>query len=182
MVIQMLLREAGRDVDQDLVAVEPDGLEAAGRLGEPAIAGDLPRLRAGAELRVPGGAVPDEPRDVRRARRAAAQPVGAAGDWAIERWAGVLNEPAGASRSVPRARPPPRDGPARAGRVRAVPGAPRRRAARDAHGVDVDEEGNGTADDQRLYQLIRQPGAIGDRTFEIEFLDAGVEAFVFTFG
>jgi hypothetical protein len=36
--------------------------------------------------------------------------------------------------------------------------------------------------DQRLYQLIRQPGHITDRQFEIEFLDAGVEAFVFTFG
>jgi len=36
--------------------------------------------------------------------------------------------------------------------------------------------------DQRLYQLIRQPKPIADRHFEIEFLDAGVEAFVFTFG
>jgi len=36
--------------------------------------------------------------------------------------------------------------------------------------------------DQRLYQLIRQPGQIADRQFEIEFLDAGVEAFAFTFG
>ena len=51
-----------------------------------------------------------------------------------------------------------------------------------AHGVDVDESGNGTADYQRMYQLIRQPAPIGDRLFEIEFLDAGVEAFVFTFG
>jgi Thioredoxin like C-terminal domain len=51
-----------------------------------------------------------------------------------------------------------------------------------AHGVDVDEQGNGTVTDQRLYQLIRQPKAIADRQFEIEFLDAGVEAFVFTFG
>ena len=51
-----------------------------------------------------------------------------------------------------------------------------------AHGVDVDESGNGTADYQRMYQLIRQPMPIVDRRFEIEFLDAGVEAFVFTFG
>jgi hypothetical protein len=51
-----------------------------------------------------------------------------------------------------------------------------------AHGVDVDEDGNGTADYQRMYQLVRQPGAVDDRRFEIEFLDAGVEAFVFTFG
>jgi Thioredoxin like C-terminal domain len=51
-----------------------------------------------------------------------------------------------------------------------------------AHGSDVDAPGNGTATDQRLYQLIRQQNPIADRLFEIEFLDAGVEAFVFTFG
>ena len=51
-----------------------------------------------------------------------------------------------------------------------------------AHGGDVDEQGRGTVAEQRLYQLIRQPQPIVDRQFEIEFLDAGVEAFVFTFG
>jgi hypothetical protein len=51
-----------------------------------------------------------------------------------------------------------------------------------AHGIDVDEQGNGTATEQRLYQLIRQPKPIGDRQFEIEFLDPGVQAFAFTFG
>jgi len=51
-----------------------------------------------------------------------------------------------------------------------------------AHGADVDEQGYGTVTEQRLYQLIRQTRPIGDRLFEIEFLDAGVEAFVFTFG
>jgi hypothetical protein len=51
-----------------------------------------------------------------------------------------------------------------------------------AHGLDVDDSGSGTVVEQRMYQLIRQPGPIVDRTFEIEFLDAGVEAFAFTFG
>jgi len=51
-----------------------------------------------------------------------------------------------------------------------------------AHGADVDEQGAGTLTAQRLYQLIRQPGRIEDRTFEIEFLDGGAEAFAFTFG
>ncbi len=51
-----------------------------------------------------------------------------------------------------------------------------------AHGADVDEQGYGTVTDQRLYQLIRQPPPIMDRQFEIEFLDAGVEAFALTFG
>jgi hypothetical protein len=51
-----------------------------------------------------------------------------------------------------------------------------------AHGLDVDDGGNGTVVEQRLYQLIRQPRPIADRRFEIEFLDTGVEAFAFTFG
>ncbi len=50
------------------------------------------------------------------------------------------------------------------------------------HGVDVDDEGNGTLADQRLYQLIRQAGPVGERLLEIEFLDAGVEAYCITFG
>ena len=51
-----------------------------------------------------------------------------------------------------------------------------------AHGVDVDEQGNGTVTEQRMYQLIRQPQPIADRQFEIEFFGPGVEAFSFTFG
>ncbi len=41
---------------------------------------------------------------------------------------------------------------------------------------------SGTVTEQRLYQLIRQSGSIAERQFEIEFLDAGVEAFAFAFG
>jgi hypothetical protein len=52
----------------------------------------------------------------------------------------------------------------------------------DSHGLDVDDQGNGTVSEPRLYQLIRQPGRIEERTFEITFLDAGIEAYVFTFG
>jgi hypothetical protein len=51
-----------------------------------------------------------------------------------------------------------------------------------AHGVDVDDQGNGTVAEQRLHQLIRQPGPITDRTFEIAFLDPEVQAYAFTFG
>ena len=50
------------------------------------------------------------------------------------------------------------------------------------HGVDTDADGNGKITEHRLYQLIRQKGAIEDRTFEIQFLDAGAQAFAFTFG
>ena len=52
----------------------------------------------------------------------------------------------------------------------------------DDHGVDCDSNGSGTVQGHRLYQLIRQKGAVEDRTFEIEFLDPGVQAFAFTFG
>ena len=52
----------------------------------------------------------------------------------------------------------------------------------DGHGTDVDAQGNGIVSEQRLYQLIRQAKPIKDRLFEIEFLDSGVEAYVFTFG
>jgi hypothetical protein len=51
-----------------------------------------------------------------------------------------------------------------------------------AYGSDVDEQGDGTVAEPRLYQLIRQPMLITGRLFEIEFLDEGVEVYVFTFG
>ena len=50
------------------------------------------------------------------------------------------------------------------------------------HGVDTDAQGAGVVKEYRLYQLIRQKGPVEDRTFEIEFLDPGVQAFAFTFG
>jgi hypothetical protein len=49
-------------------------------------------------------------------------------------------------------------------------------------GADVDEAGDGAVDEPRLYQLVRQAGAVAERTFEITFLDPGVRAYVFTFG
>ena len=50
------------------------------------------------------------------------------------------------------------------------------------HGVDTDADGYGTITEDRLYQLIRQQGSIRDRTFQIEFLAPGVQAYSFTFG
>ena len=68
-------------------------------------------------------------------------------------------------------------------------GAPVRFAVRldgqppgDAHGLDVDASGEGIVSEPRMYQLVRQRGAIGERTFEITFHDPGVRAYVFTFG
>jgi thiol-disulfide isomerase/thioredoxin len=49
-------------------------------------------------------------------------------------------------------------------------------------GVDVDEQGNGVLRDGRLYQLVRQAGAVRERTVEITFAEPGAHAYVFTFG
>ncbi|PWC31038.1 cytochrome c biogenesis protein DipZ [Azospirillum sp. TSO35-2] len=50
------------------------------------------------------------------------------------------------------------------------------------HGTDTDAEGYGTVSETRLYQLVRQAGAVRERTFEVRFLDPGVDAYAFTFG
>lgn len=50
------------------------------------------------------------------------------------------------------------------------------------HGMDIDANGNGVIQEQRLYQLIRQSSDINEHTFSIEFFDSGVQAFAFTFG
>jgi hypothetical protein len=105
------------------------------------------------------------------------------GDWTVKKETAVLNKPNGGIAYRFHAR----DlhlvmGPAAPGtsvRFRVLidgqpPGA--------ARGIDVDEQGDGTVTEQRLYQLIRQPKPIVNRQFEIEFLGSGVEAFAFTFG
>jgi thiol-disulfide isomerase/thioredoxin len=51
-----------------------------------------------------------------------------------------------------------------------------------AHGVDVDSDGNGLLQEGRLYQLVRQPDIVRERTLEITFLEPGAEAYAFTFG
>jgi hypothetical protein len=51
-----------------------------------------------------------------------------------------------------------------------------------SHGVDVDEDGNGLLEEGRLYQLVRERGAVRERTLEISFLEPGAEAYAFTFG
>ena len=51
-----------------------------------------------------------------------------------------------------------------------------------SHGVDVDEEGSGLLKDGRLYQFVRERDSVRERTLEISFLEAGAEAYAFTFG
>jgi thiol-disulfide isomerase/thioredoxin len=52
----------------------------------------------------------------------------------------------------------------------------------DDRGLDVDAAGDGVVSEPRMHQLVRQEGAVAERTFEMTFHDAGVRAYVFTFG
>jgi thiol-disulfide isomerase/thioredoxin len=171
-MIQQLLAEAGAaGVPRDLVSVEGRGAEAAADW---------------ASLRTPETYLGPE-RAENRAHTAPARlrlnQWTVSGSWTPKRQALVLSKPHGRIAFRFHAR----DlhmvmGPAAAGspvRFRVLidgmpPGA--------AHGGDIDAQGNGTVTEQRMYQLIRQPKPIAERTFEIEFLDPAVEAFVFTFG
>ena len=105
------------------------------------------------------------------------------GDWVVERRASVLNGSEGTvafrfhARDVNLVMGPPQKGVSVPFRV-VVDGEP----PGDAHGFDVDEHGRGTVTQQRLHQLVRQPGSIGDRTVEITFLEPGAEVYCFTFG
>jgi thiol-disulfide isomerase/thioredoxin len=185
-IIQQLLADAGiSGIGHDLASVDARGAEVAADLA------DLrsPETYVGSELAEnfasPGGAVVGQ-------RHVYAAPAPAqlglnhwslSGDWTVEKPAAVLNQANGRIAYRFHAR----DlhlimGPATPGtsvRFRVLidgqpPGA--------AHGTDVDDQGNGTVNQQRMYQLIRQPKPIADRQFEIEFLDPGVEVFAFTFG
>jgi thiol-disulfide isomerase/thioredoxin len=171
-ILQQLLAEAGAgDVPRDLVSVEGRGIEAAADWGSL----KSPETYLGPERA--------ENRVYTAAARLRLNQWTVSGSWTPKRQAIVLGKPHGRIAHRFHAR----DlhlvmGPAMAGssvRFRVLidgkpPGA--------AHGVDIDAQGNGTVTEQRMYQLIRQPKPIGDRTFEIEFLDPGVEAFAFTFG
>ncbi len=182
-VIQELLAEAGKTgLPGSLVAVAATGAEA------PADMADVrsPETYVGydrvAHFVSPGGPVPDAPH-----LYAAATPRlnewALAGDWTIGGEHAALN--AGDGRIVYRFHA--RDlhlvlGPAPEGKPVRYRVTIDGKAPGDNHGADVDAEGNGVVSGQRLYQLVRQSGPITDRTFEIEFLDPGVQAYAFTFG
>jgi thiol-disulfide isomerase/thioredoxin len=184
MIIRRLLAEAGvGGMYDDLVSVDAGGLEAAAdwsSLRSPENYVGYGRTRGFAS---PEGAAFDKPRMYGLPARLRLNDWALSGDWTMKREAVALNKANGRIAYRFHAR----DlhlvmGPAVPGttvRFRVLidgqpPGA--------AHGSDVDEQGNGRAPQQRLYQLIRQPKPIADRLFEIEFLDPNVEAFAFTFG
>jgi thiol-disulfide isomerase/thioredoxin len=105
------------------------------------------------------------------------------GEWTVEEESAVLGAPDGSvafrfqARDLNLVLTPPASG-APVGFTVLVDGE----APGDAHGLDVNELGEGTVDGPRMYQLVRQHGPIAPRTFEITFLDPGVRAYVFTFG
>jgi thiol-disulfide isomerase/thioredoxin len=184
MVIQQLLTDAGApDVDQDLVMVEPKGLE---------VAADWRTLRSPETYlghRQTTGFAQDAVARFDAAHEYAAPtrlPLNSwalAGTWNVAAHAAVLAEPAGRiafqfeARDVNLVMGPTSKGAQIPFRVFLDGAEPR-----DAVGTDVQSDGSGTLNDQRTYQLIRQPGLIEERRFEIEFLEPGAEAYCFTFG
>ncbi|MEU7814490.1 hypothetical protein [Pseudonocardia sp. NPDC049154] len=182
-VIQQLLAEAGHDdVDDDLVAVEPDGVFRAADwdgLGSPETYVGYARAAGFAS---PGGVDPDRGRVYAEPPRLALNQWALAGDWTVGSQTATLGEPGGRivhrfhGRDLNLVLGSRTGGPVRF-RVR-IDGRPPDGSA----GLDVDGRGDGTVVEDRLYQLVRQDGPVADRTVEITFVDAGAQAYVFTFG
>jgi thiol-disulfide isomerase/thioredoxin len=184
MVIQRLLLDAGaRDLDLDLVTVEPRGLE---------VAADWQSLRSpetylgylqGSGFASEGVAAFDLPHEYAAAASLPLNSWDVSGNWTLARHA-LGSNTAGARI---RFRFHARDanlvmGPRVAGAAIPFRVALDGDAPAEAHGSDVDADGRGIVRDQNTYQLIRQSGPITDRVVEIEFLEAGAEVYCFTFG
>ena len=184
MVVQRLLTDAGAEgIDQSLVSVDALGVEAPADWDSLWSPENYLGYQRTDNFASSNGAVLETPHVYAAPARLRLNHWALAGDWTAKRQAIVLNQAEGRIAYRFHAR----DlhlvmGPARRGRsvrfqVRIDgerPGA--------AHGTDLDDQGNGTLTDPRLYQLIRQPGPISDRTCEVTFLDPGVQAYAFTFG
>ena len=182
-VVQRLLRDAGVEgIGDDLVSVALDGFEVQAdweNLQSPETYLGYEQAQSFAS---PGGAAFDERHTYEVPDPLRLNDWALSGDWTIQGGASVLNAAGGRiayrfhARDVNLVLGPPPGGfvPFRVLVDGEPPGA--------AHGIDVDEEGQGTVDQQRLYQLVREPGSITDRTFEITFHEPGVEGYVFTFG
>jgi thiol-disulfide isomerase/thioredoxin len=184
MVIQQLLLDAGAtDLDQELVTVDPQGLE---------VAADWQTLRTpetytgygqASGFASDGVARYDAPHVYSAHASLPLNYWDLSGDWTVARHAAVANEPGARivfqfhARDLNLVMGPATRGSAFRIRV-SLDGQP----VGTAHGTDVDPDGAATIDAQRTYQLIRQTGAIEDRRGEIEFLDGGAEAYCFTFG
>ena len=184
MVLQQLLVEAGANsVDPALVSVEASGLE---------LAADWNHLRSPetylGSSRITGSASPDrlrfgEPHDYTAPTKLDLNHWAPSGTWTLAPHAALSNQ--SGARIIHRFHA--RDLHLVMGPVSKEAPIPFRvlldgEPPGTAHGDDVDASGNGSLTDQRLHQLIRQPGTITDRVFEIEFLDSGAEVYCLTFG
>lgn len=184
MVIQQLLADAGfSGFSDDLVSVQAEGTEVAADYDTLESGETYTGYEQGENFASPGGAVPDRPHSYAVPSTLHLNEWALSGDWTVAARPAVLNQAHG--RIVFRFHA--RDvnlvmGPGNGDRAARFSVSIDGKPPGAAHGTDVDAQGQGTADDRRLYQLIRQSGSIDDRTFEIEFLDPGIEAYVFTFG
>jgi thiol-disulfide isomerase/thioredoxin len=183
-VIQQLLAEAGAGgISQELVSVEGQGAEAAADWANLKSPESYVGYDQAQNFSSPGGAVLNKSHTYAVPARLTLNHWGLAGAWTIERGLAALNAPEGRIAYRFHARDvhlvmgsSDQNRPVRF-RVK-IDGAP---VGAD-HGSDVDAEGQGSVREARLYQLVRQSGAIADRTFEIGFLDPGARAYCFTFG
>lgn len=182
-VIQELLTEAGPGTDGGLVSVDAGGVYAPAdweTLGSPETYVGYGRAAGFAS---PGSVVRDSSHVYEEPPELALNTWSLAGDWTVSAQPAELNEAGGRIRHRFHARDVNLVMGAEGGagsvpfQVR-VDGEP----PGDAHGLDVDSDGNGTVAEERLYQLVRRPGNDSDRTFEITFRGPGVQAYVFTFG
>ena len=182
-VIQLLLEEAGKSkVSAGLVAVSASGAEAASDSGNVGSPETYIGYRRAENFVSPGGAANDVAR-VYAAGMPQLNEWSLSGDWTIGGEHADLNAKDGAivyrfhARDVHLV-------------LGTTPGHEQIRfrvtidgePPADNHGADVDADGQGIVNGQRLYQLVRQHGTITDRTVEIRFLDPGVQAYAFTFG
>jgi thiol-disulfide isomerase/thioredoxin len=183
-VIQQLLAEAGSgDGGNDLVSVDGQGLEAAADWNDLRSPENYLGYARTVNFASPGGVALDAHNAYELPKEFALNDWALAGEWTVRLSA--------ATSSAPNAKIAYRFHARDLHLVMStlVPATPVRfrvtidgRPPGSAHGIDIDEQGNGVVTQPRLYQLIRQARPIDNRQFEIEFLDAGVEAHVFTFG
>jgi thiol-disulfide isomerase/thioredoxin len=183
MVIQQLLAEAGASPDGGLVAVDARGAEVAADWASLQSGENYTGYERTENFASPGGLSPEKPHRYEQPGRLSLNDWALSGDWTVGGEAATLNSPGGQianrfhGRDLNLVMGSADPGSAVRYEVR-LDGQP----AGAAHGADTDELGSGVLTQQRLHQLIRQPGPIVDCTVEITFLDRGAQAFCFTFG
>jgi hypothetical protein len=183
-IIKRLLADAGaNEIGEDFAVVDPRGPEVQADWDSLETVEAYLGYRQAQNFASPGGVTSDVPRQYERPEMLRSNQWALAGNWTIRGDAAALNEPKGRIAFRFHARdvhlvmgPHDREHPI--GFRVTVDGEP----PGQARGTDVDADGSGTLIEQRMYQLIRQPGPILDRVFEIKFLASGAEGFAFTFG